>query len=43
MPNHKRNIRFTDVGRWAAMGQVVDGLQELAALLSYLANLLGSG
>jgi hypothetical protein len=20
MPNHKRNIRFTDVGRWATIG-----------------------
>jgi hypothetical protein len=40
MPKHKRDIRFTDVGRWAAMGQIVDRRQEFAALPSYLAKLL---
>jgi hypothetical protein len=35
-----RNIRFTDVYRWAAMGQIVDYLQEFAALVSYLGKLL---
>jgi hypothetical protein len=36
----QRNIRFTHVCRWAAMGQIVDCFQEFAALLSYLAKLL---
>jgi hypothetical protein len=29
----QRNVRFTHVGRWAAIGQIVDRSQEFAALL----------
>ena len=37
---YQRNIRFTDVSRWAAMGQVVYRFQEFAAFLSYVAKIL---
>src|SRR5919112_5695984 len=35
----ERNLRFTDMCGWAAMGQIVDRFQEFAALLSYLSKL----
>src|SRR3712207_5629003 len=36
----QRNIRFTHVCRRAAIGQIVDRLQEFAVLLTYLSKLL---
>lgn len=36
----ERNVRFTDVYRWAAVGQIVDRFEESAALVSYLVKLL---